>query len=64
MARRPHCCLQLDCSPWTWSSVAPEAASVLSAGMFSREGFPEGLIIGVMQSVQLSSAETFVVGIF
>ena len=63
-ARRPHCCLQLDCSPWMWSSVALEVTSMLSAGAFSREGFPERLIIGVVQSLQLSSAETFVVEIF
>lgn len=44
------------------SNVAPEV--VLSAGAFSREGFPEGLIVGVTQSLQLSSAETFVVEIF
>ena len=47
-----------------WSSVALEVTSVLSTGAFSREGFPERLIIGVMQSLQLSSAETFVVEIF
>lgn len=37
---------------------------VLSAGVFSREGFPEGLMVGLMQSLQLSSAETFVIEIF
>lgn len=59
MAGRPRCCLQPDCSPGTRSSVAPEVTSVLSAGAVSREGFPRGLIVGVMQSLQLRSAETF-----
>lgn len=40
------------------------AVSVLSAAAFSREGFPEALITGVMQSLQISSAETFVGEIF
>lgn len=31
---------------------------------FSRERFPKGQIIGVMQSLQLSSAETFIVETF
>lgn len=39
---------------WKWSCVST----------VSREGFPEVLITGVMQSLQLSSAETFVVEIF
>lgn len=59
MAGRPRCCLQPDCSPGTRSSMAPEVTSMLSAGAVSREGFPRGLIVGVMQSLQLRSAETF-----
>lgn len=64
LARRPHSCLQLDHSPRMQRSMALEVTSVLSAGAFSREGFPERLITGVMQSLQLSSAETFVAEIF
>lgn len=37
---------------------------MLSAGAFSKEGFPQGLIAGTTQSLQLSSAENFVIEIF